>query len=71
MSSRFVPAGSDPVAASSDDGWEKARQKVEERRNVKSVEPGKQEDGKSLYEVLQANKGKRVGHILRASEGCS
>ncbi|KAJ9607684.1 hypothetical protein H2200_007762 [Cladophialophora chaetospira] len=53
--SRFVSAGTDgdsrpPV----DEDWLKAQQEVESARKAKKVE--KQEGGKSLYEVLEANK---------------
>ncbi|KIX95390.1 uncharacterized protein Z520_08907 [Fonsecaea multimorphosa CBS 102226] len=52
--SRFVPAGTDPDTP--DDAWVKAQQQVESTRKPKTVEGGAQEGGKSLYEVLQANK---------------
>jgi hypothetical protein len=57
--SRFVSAGTDPDSRPPvDDGWLKAQQEVEATRKAKTVEPGKQEGGKSLYEVLEANKGR-------------
>ncbi|KIW31549.1 uncharacterized protein PV07_03188 [Cladophialophora immunda] len=52
--SRFVSAGTDADAP--DDAWVKAQQQVESTRKPKTVEGGTQEAGKSLYEVLQANK---------------
>lgn len=57
--SRFVAAGtdSDYQPPAQDDGWAKAQQDVESLRNRKKIDEGKQEGGKSLYEVLQANKG--------------
>ncbi|EXJ58922.1 hypothetical protein A1O7_06352 [Cladophialophora yegresii CBS 114405] len=55
--SRFVSAGTDADArAPADDGWLKAQQEVKSAREPRSTEEGKQEGGKSLYEVLQANK---------------
>ncbi|KAL9106756.1 MAG: hypothetical protein Q9227_008255 [Pyrenula ochraceoflavens] len=55
MSSGFVRAGTDqePVEHSSD--WLQAQQQIEATRRRKEDE-GKQAGGKSLYEVLQANK---------------
>ena len=53
MSSGFVSAAQNAEG----DEWVKTQQEVEERRREKAKE-GIQEDGKSLYEVLQANKGK-------------
>ena len=57
MSSGFISASSDATG----DEWVKAQQEVEERRREKAKE-GQQADGKSLYEVLQANKGKSERH---------
>ena len=57
MSSRFVPAGTEVAKEEKSDGWAKARNEVEAQRLGKSKQESKQEDGKSLYEVLQANKG--------------
>jgi len=56
--SRFVPAGTDPesLPPTEDDAWVKAKQQVEFLRKPKPVNEGNQEDGKSLYEVLEANK---------------
>jgi hypothetical protein len=54
--SRFVSAGELEKPAERDDEWVKAKKEVEQERNRK-LEAGKQEGGKSLYEVLQANKG--------------
>lgn len=52
MSFGFVPAASDTKG----EEWVKAQREVEEKRREKAKE-GMQEGGKSLYEVLQANKG--------------
>jgi len=38
------------------DEWVKAEREIEESRK-KKADAGRQEDAKSLYEVLQANKG--------------
>ena len=59
MSSGFVSAGTyeeEPVERG-DDEWDRAQQEIEERRRQKS-EWGQQQDGKSLYDILQQNKGK-------------
>jgi FAM192A/Fyv6, N-terminal domain len=57
MSSGFVSAGSKETPVRKDDDWLKAQQAIEARRSHKQ-EQGKQEGGKSLYEVLQQNKSK-------------
>ncbi|KAK4942383.1 hypothetical protein LTR10_017830 [Elasticomyces elasticus] len=56
MSGRFVSVGGEPVPEVSNDAWAKAKQDVEAQRKPKQLEEGTQEGGKSLYEVLQANK---------------
>jgi len=58
MSSRFVPAATNEEAIERDDHWLEAHQAVEANLRRKQEE-GKQEGGKSLYEVLQQNKGMR------------
>jgi hypothetical protein len=65
--SRFVAAGENPdsLAPPADERWLKAQQTVEALRKPKRVEEGKQEGGKSLYEVLQANKGRQCIVIRR------
>jgi hypothetical protein len=59
--SRFVTAGGEdaPVAkdAAKEDAWAKAQAQIEALRNKSKPQDGLQEGGKSLYEVLQANKG--------------
>lgn len=40
------------------DEWLKAQQAIEAKKVEKAAQ-GRQEEGKSLYETLQANKGKR------------
>jgi len=56
MSSGFVPAGADATATKPDDAWVKAQQLVAQSRSAET-RPSKQDDGKSLYDVLQQNKG--------------
>ncbi|KAM0096214.1 hypothetical protein ACP6JD_000394 [Aspergillus fumigatus] len=55
MSSGFVAAGTDQEPVERDDEWRRAQQELEEERRRKA-ELGRQEGGKSLYEVLQQNK---------------
>lgn len=60
--SRFVAAGGAETEAAvkdaaREDAWAKAQQQLEAIRAKPQPQLGKQEDGKSLYEVLQANKG--------------
>ncbi|KAF2182141.1 hypothetical protein K469DRAFT_728928 [Zopfia rhizophila CBS 207.26] len=55
MSSGFVSGGTIDNPAQHDEEWLKAQQELEESRRRKEEE-GRQEGGKSLYEVLQANK---------------
>ena len=55
MSSGFVSAGTDQEPVQRDDEWHRVQQELEEERRRKA-ELGRQEDGKSLYEVLQQNK---------------
>ncbi|RAL00365.1 PSME3-interacting protein [Aspergillus ibericus CBS 121593] len=55
MSSGFVSAGTDQDPVQRDDEWHRVQQELEAERRRKA-ELGRQEDGKSLYEVLQQNK---------------
>jgi acyl-CoA reductase-like NAD-dependent aldehyde dehydrogenase len=59
MSSGFVSAGTtdESAAAERDEELRRAREELEEERRRKA-EMGRQEGGKSLYEVLQQNKSK-------------
>lgn len=59
MSSRFVPAGSTDDTAPDMDDWDQARKDIEETRRRKEEE-SRQEGGKSLYDILQQNKGKFI-----------
>jgi len=55
--SRFVSGGTDDQPdVSRDDEWLKAQQELDARSLAKQLE-GRQGEGKSLYETLQANKG--------------
>jgi len=55
--SRWVSGGTDDQPnAARDDEWLKAQQELDARSLAKQLE-GKQGEGKSLYETLQANKG--------------
>ncbi|KAJ5995450.1 hypothetical protein N7481_002427 [Penicillium waksmanii] len=55
MSSGFVASGTNEQPVERDDDWLRAEQELEEERRRK-VEMGKQNDGKSLFEVLEQNK---------------
>ncbi|CAI7610320.1 unnamed protein product [Penicillium glandicola] len=55
MSSGFVSAGTNEQPIDRDDEWLRAQQELEEERRRKA-ELGKQDDGKSLFEVLERNK---------------
>ena len=54
--SRFISAGTNEDPSERDGKWMKAQQEIEANRRRKDEEKERQ-DGKSLYEVLQANKG--------------
>ncbi|KAJ4985576.1 hypothetical protein SVAN01_08953 [Stagonosporopsis vannaccii] len=55
MPSGFVSGGTADAPIERDDEWRQAQREIEEKRREKE-ELGKQNEGKSLYEVLQANK---------------
>ncbi|KOS39169.1 hypothetical protein ACN38_g10019 [Penicillium nordicum] len=55
MSSGFVSSGTNDQPIERDDEWLRAQQELEEERRRKA-EIGKQDDGKSLFEVLERNK---------------
>ncbi|KAF2266834.1 hypothetical protein CC78DRAFT_552221 [Lojkania enalia] len=55
MSSGFVSGGTVDNPAERDDEWRAAQAELDEQRRRKE-EAGQQDGGKSLYEVLQANK---------------
>lgn len=56
MSSGFVPGGTTENPIERDEDWLKAQQEIETARRRKE-EQGRQENGKTLYDVLQNNKG--------------
>ena len=56
MSSGFVSGGTSENPTERDDEWLKAQQELEANRRRKE-DAGRQEGGKTLYEVLQNNKG--------------
>ncbi|OJD38705.1 nefa-interacting nuclear protein nip30 [Diplodia corticola] len=58
MSSGFVSAGTNDQPVERDAEWLQAQQDLEAQRRRREEE-SKQTDGKSLYEVLQANKAKK------------
>ena len=60
--SRFVSAGTDEVPTERDEAWAKAQQQIEATKQQKATSSG-QQDGKSLYETLQANKGDFTWHF--------
>ncbi|KAF9885956.1 hypothetical protein FE257_012131 [Aspergillus nanangensis] len=55
MSSGFVSAGTDQQPVERDDEWLRAQNELEDERRRKA-ELGRQDGGKSLYEVLEQNK---------------
>lgn len=57
--SRFVAAGATDEPSKEDDEWAEAQRKIDATRQPKP-RLGEQEDGKSLYDTLQANKGDTV-----------
>lgn len=56
MSSGFVSGGTIDAPNKRDDEWRAAQAELEAKR-LEREDRDKQHDGKSLYEVLQANKG--------------
>lgn len=69
MSSGFVSAGTNEAPVERDDEWLKAQQELEEERRRKA-EIGKQNDGKSLYEVLQQNKSELLSYTWACACPC-
>ena len=55
MSTGFVSGGTIDQPTERDDQWLRAQEAIEATRR-KKIEESQQADGKSLYEVLQANK---------------
>ena len=56
MSSGFVSGGTIDAPTERDEEWRAAQAELEAKR-LEKEDRDKQHDGKSLYEVLQANKG--------------
>ena len=56
MSSGFVSGGTHDKPVERDDEWLNAQQEIEAARRRKEEE-GRQQGGKTLYDVLQGNKG--------------
>ena len=63
MSSGFVSGGTIDNPAERDDAWRAAQQELEANRQQRE-EASTANDGKSLYDVLQANKGGYLTFIL-------
>lgn len=57
--SRFVSAGTNVEPVERDAEWLQAQQELENARRIKE-EQSRNTDGKTLYEVLQANKGSAI-----------
>lgn len=55
--SRFVSAGTDVEPVERDAEWLHAQEELETNRRLKEEQSRATDDGKTLYEVLQANKG--------------
>ena len=56
MSSGFVPGGTIDQPVTRDDEWIQAQKDIEATR-IRKDEEGRQDEGKTLYDVLQQNKG--------------
>lgn len=57
MSSGFVSAGTNYEPVERDDDWQRVQRELEEERKRKA-DLGKQDGGKSLFDVLEQNKSK-------------
>lgn len=55
MASGFVSGGTNEEPIERDDEWQRAQQELEEQRKRKA-DLGKQDGGKSLFEILENNK---------------
>jgi hypothetical protein len=62
MSSGFVSGGTTDKPVERDNEWLKAQEEIEAIRR-RNEESRRQQGGKTLYEVLQANKGDYNGSI--------
>ena len=65
MSSGFVSGGSIDNPIPREEEWLAAKQEIEANRR-RNEEESHQEGGKSLYEVLQNNKGDKLLVLLKA-----
>jgi len=63
MSSGFVSGGTTDNPIERDDDWLKAQEEIETNRRQREEE-SKQDGGKTLYEVLQNNKGDKPSSLL-------
>ncbi|KAK6594325.1 hypothetical protein H4I95_10837 [Botrytis cinerea] len=63
MSSGFVSGGTADAPTERSDEWLAAQQEIEANRQRKAIE-ARQQDGKSLFEILEANKGIHLGGAL-------
>ncbi|TGO42991.1 hypothetical protein BHYA_0004g01180 [Botrytis hyacinthi] len=63
MSSGFVSGGTADAPTERSDEWLAAQQEIEANRRRKAIE-ARQQDGKSLFEILEANKGTHLGGAL-------
>ena len=68
MSSGFVSGGTTDNPNERDEQWIEAQQELEASRRRKEEE-GRQENGKTLYDILQANKGDLPDEISQADLG--
>lgn len=68
MSSGFVSGGTTDYPNERDELWIKAQQELEATRRRKEEE-GRQENGKTLYDILQANKGDLPDETSKAEWG--
>lgn len=59
MSSGFVSGGTIDESSQRDDEWLRAERELEEERKRKA-DLAKQNEGKSLYEILQQNKSESI-----------
>ena len=70
MSSGFVSGGTTDKPVERDDEWLEAQQEIEATRRRKEEE-SRQQGGKTLYDVLQENKGDYYHPIGRVPSLCT
>lgn len=66
MSSGFVSGGTNEEPIERDDEWQRVQQQLEEERKRKA-DLNKQDDGKTLYDVLQQNKSELISLTWRSA----